>query len=78
MTIEDQNESLINCPECNRSIDEDCEMCPGCGYFIMESDRRQSAGSFQSYRGCFVAIAILLILIFLAPLLSRLLELISG
>ena len=77
MTIEQNYQSLIDCPECNRSIDEDCEMCPGCGYFIMEGDRRQGSSNFQSYRGCFVVIAILLILIFLAPLISRILELIG-
>ncbi len=78
MIAEDHHESLIDCPECNRSIDEDCEMCPGCGYFLMDADRHQNSGFFQSYRGCFLAIAILLILIFLAPLVSRILDLTGG
>lgn len=72
MTAEDYQESLIDCPECKRSIDEDCDMCPGCGYFLMEADRRQGSGLFQSYRGCFLAIAILLILLFLASLIAQL------
>ena len=71
MTAEDYVESLIDCPECKRSIDEDCTMCPGCGYFLMEEDRRPASGLLQSYRGCFIAIAILLILLFLVPLISR-------
>lgn len=78
MTAEDRYESLIDCPECDRSIDEDCEMCPGCGYFLMEADRHQGSSLFRSYRGCFLAIAILLILVFLAPLISRILELIGN
>ncbi len=71
MTAEDYSESLIDCPECKRSIDEDSTMCPTCGYFLMEKDRHQSDGLFQSYRGCFIAIAILLILFFLLPMIGR-------
>ncbi len=72
MANEDYLESLINCPECNRSIDEDCTMCPGCGYFLMEKDRRQvsGSGSMRRYRGLFIAIAIFLILLFLFPAIS--------
>ena len=70
MANEDYLESLINCPECNRSIDEDCTMCPGCGYFLMEKDRRQVSGSMRRYRGLFIAIAIFLILLFLFPAIS--------
>lgn len=71
MTDEEYSESLIDCPECKRSIDEDSTMCLGCGYFLLEKDRYQSAGLFQAYRGCFIAIAILLILFFVLPLIGR-------
>ena len=71
MIDEDYSESLIDCPECNRSIDEDSTMCPGCGYFLMEKDRRPVSGSMRLYRGFFIAIAVLLILLFLFPAISR-------
>ena len=47
-------------------------MCPGCGYFLMEKDRRQvsGSGSMRRYRGLFIAIAIFLILLFLFPAIS--------
>jgi uncharacterized paraquat-inducible protein A len=78
MTAEDDAESLIDCPECNRSMDEDSTMCPGCGYFLMEEDRRQASGSRSPYRGCFVAVAILLILLFLVPMISRFFSILTG
>jgi len=78
MTDEDYVESLIACPECNRSIDEDSTMCPGCGYFLMEKDRRPISGSRQPYRGCFIAVAILLILLFLIPMISRFFKTLIG
>jgi uncharacterized paraquat-inducible protein A len=74
MNTEDYHDSLIDCPECNRSIDEDSEMCPSCGYFVMEQDRRPANGLFQTNRRLFQAIAIVLIFAFTVPFVSRAIE----
>lgn len=35
----DDDEREIACPDCGRMIYEDVDVCPYCGYFILDSDR---------------------------------------
>lgn len=36
---EHDDEREIACPDCGRMIYEDVDVCPYCGYFILDSDR---------------------------------------
>ena len=35
---EEDEESLIPCPSCGRSIHEESQRCPGCGHYLSEED----------------------------------------
>ncbi|QDU78882.1 hypothetical protein Pla110_05860 [Polystyrenella longa] len=35
----EDDEREIACPDCGRMIYEDVDVCPYCGYFILDSDR---------------------------------------
>ncbi|MEZ6046688.1 MAG: hypothetical protein R3C11_14155 [Planctomycetaceae bacterium] len=36
---DDSEELEMACPDCGRMIHDDIDVCPYCGYFILESDR---------------------------------------
>jgi uncharacterized paraquat-inducible protein A len=79
MIDDEYQESLIECAECRRAIDEDCTMCPGCGYFLVKQDRESRSATSATGKNCFLVVAVVLILIFVLPAISRILiTILSG
>jgi hypothetical protein len=39
--FDDEDETLIDCPECGAAMSDDIDKCPKCGYWLSAADRRQ-------------------------------------
>ncbi len=50
----------VRCPECGREVYEESPSCPGCGYFILATDRRGPM-AVRSMGWMGLAVAIILI-----------------
>lgn len=60
--------AIINCPECNREISDQCNSCPGCGY-VIRTQKRQNTLKFTERQKTLVAIAGVLLLIVVSVIL---------
>jgi ribosomal protein L37E len=44
------NDNAAPCPECGRPVETVAEMCPACGYWLTDDDRRQMWSSMRRPR----------------------------